>query len=105
MRKASTCEGSSSKLKDIVSPLFIAYVNDLNSMSSVFCGCPTLVITLSFTVKVGLRSVMPLLWLKLTLGKSMGAAKILLFKPKDAEELIINTINALMIATFLILLY
>ena len=48
---------------------------------------------------------MPPLWLKLTLGRSMGAAKILLFKPKDAEELIINTINALMIATFLILIY
>ena len=67
-------------------------------------GCPTLVIILSFTVNVGLRSVMPPLWLKLTLGRSMGAAKIL-FKPNDVEELIIKTINALMIATFLILIY
>jgi hypothetical protein len=48
---------------------------------------------------------MPPLWLKLTLGRSMGAAKTLLFKPNDVEELIIKTINALMIATFLILIY
>jgi len=48
---------------------------------------------------------MPPLWFRLTLGRSMGAAKILLFKPNDVEELIIKIINALMIATFLILIY